>query len=187
MMFPYNNRIVDYVASFPGVVYTPADARNESEPVELTETGTVPSSADYEGRRRLTLNQVPAQQLGMTVTVAWEVDGDEGQGHVAGGLWLRPYAFPEADPVEVYAPTAFGALQAGNLTEMAGWTVGKVGLWPHRYSAGARLDEFTATPGSLRNVNSPAPSEAYVVAVDPSLARTGGQGSRLRAIYGGGG
>jgi hypothetical protein len=119
--------------------------------------------------------------------ITWEVDGDEGQGHVAGGLWLRPYAFPEADPVEVYAPTAFGALQAGNLTEMAGWTVGKVGLWPHRYSAGARLDEFTATPGSLRNVNSPAPSEAYVVAVDPSLARTGGQGSRLRAIYGGGG
>jgi hypothetical protein len=68
-MFPYNNRIVDIVASFPANVYTPADVRNESEPVELTETGTVPSSADYEGRRRLNLDQVPAQQLGMSIQV----------------------------------------------------------------------------------------------------------------------
>jgi hypothetical protein len=69
-MFPYNNRIVDVVASFPANVYTPADVRNESEPVQRTETGTVPSAADFEGRRRLNLDQVPAQQLGMSIQVA---------------------------------------------------------------------------------------------------------------------
>jgi hypothetical protein len=69
-MFPYNNRIVDVVASFPTNVYTPADVRNESEPVPLTEAGTVPATADFEGRRRLNLDQVPAQQLGMSIQVA---------------------------------------------------------------------------------------------------------------------
>ncbi|MBI1291206.1 hypothetical protein GC173_08165 [bacterium] len=69
-MFPYNNRIADYTAAFPGAVYTPLEMKNENTDGELlSESGMVPAAADFEGRRRLNLNQVPVEQLGMSVTV----------------------------------------------------------------------------------------------------------------------
>jgi hypothetical protein len=72
-VFPYNNRIVDYVASFPGDVFDPMEVKNLNPDGEaiVAEAGTVPASADYEGKYRLNLGQVPMQQLGMNI----EVDG----------------------------------------------------------------------------------------------------------------
>ena len=73
-MFAYNNRLIDYVASFPGGVYTPREVRNENPDGELlSESGAVPATADFEGKRRLNLDQVPQEQVGMTVTVAGSV------------------------------------------------------------------------------------------------------------------
>jgi hypothetical protein len=73
-MFPYNNRLVDYVASFPAAVFEPLDVRNVNPDGEaiVGEAGTVPASADYQGKRRLNLDQVPLEQVGMTI----EVDGN---------------------------------------------------------------------------------------------------------------
>lgn len=71
-MFPYNNRIEDYVASFPGSVFTPTEVKNLNPDGEaiVAEAGNVPASADFEGKYRLNLDQVPMEQAGMTVEVA---------------------------------------------------------------------------------------------------------------------
>ena len=73
-MFPYNNRLVDYVASFPGAVFDPTEVKNLNPDGQaiVGEAGTVPASADFEGKRRLNLSQVPLEQVGMTI----EVDGN---------------------------------------------------------------------------------------------------------------
>lgn len=110
-MFPYNNRLVDYVAQFPAEVFTPLDVRNVNPDGEvLNETGTVPADADFQGKRRLNLDQVPIEQVGMTV----EVDGD--------GRTIIPYGeTPSAGQVAVSMTTGvmeFHSSDAGDPVEV---------------------------------------------------------------------
>jgi hypothetical protein len=122
--------------------------------------------------------------------VQWEADGDEAQGLVHGAFWLSPYRFPEsAEPgagLLEYRPSAFGPLQPGVVAELVtGWDAGKPpgDRHPWRYSASTSVYSYIHGGGSLRNVNSPSPSEGYIVAVD--LAQGGGpEASRIRSLYG---
>jgi hypothetical protein len=124
--------------------------------------------------------------------VQWsDGDGNQSQGLIHGAWWLSPHRFPEsAEPgsgVIEYWPDANGPLQQGIVAELVpGWADGKVAgdRFPWRYSAPTSVYDYSSGQGSLRTVNTPAQSEAYITAVELSVSGSA-EARRLRALYGG--
>ena len=128
--------------------------------------------------------------LGRLVT--WrDGDGHDGLGVVKGAVWEQAHRFPETSDVGdgdvEYRANANGTFRLGTVgEEVEGWMEGKSvrERWPWKWTASTSVYEFQTTSGSMRTVNWPRASEAYVVRSALALAG-GAEASRIRGIYGG--
>lgn len=71
MAIPYTRELSDYTPSFPTSAFTPLEVKNKDDDGYSIsgESFTVPSSADGDGKYRLTLDQIPLEQSSVTITV----------------------------------------------------------------------------------------------------------------------